>query len=100
MGEGDAWAYGAYSTNPIWYQYYGRRRTPNIKEPASTILLGEYADVDKSIFDNYYFAFTVPAELTTHHLGGGNVLWNDGHATAETQTSLVTTQFEVTANGY
>lgn len=101
MGEGDAWAYGpTYGANPIWYQYYGRRRTASIRKPSDQVMVGEYADFGKSIYDYYYWALQTPNDLTTHHNGAASVTWLDGHASMETNRTLVQTQLEVVAQGY
>lgn len=88
MGDSDAWSLGGYAATPAYADYYGRRRTPQLIVPSSTVLVAEYANVDRVYYDYNTSNFQAPSHLTTHHRDGGNVLWLDGHASAEKRTTL------------
>jgi prepilin-type N-terminal cleavage/methylation domain-containing protein/prepilin-type processing-associated H-X9-DG protein len=77
----------------------GRKRIDDVIRPSTTTMTGDWLTRD-GLYEYYYYdqftwnATLGEATLSTYHLGGGNALWVDGHATRETPTSLTPDDFD------
>ena len=94
LGSHDGFRHGNYATVP-WADRNGRVKRHWTVNPADTILSGDWEDVS----GNYEYRpawrqLNAPGELATMHNEAGNVLWLDGHLTAERRESLRDAHFD------
>lgn len=104
LGDDEAMTHDStYSTNPVWWQYYGRRKFSQIKHPATVVAFrdmwrdGELASETCTVawFVYAYATSTgTDTQISVYHNGGGNVAWLDGHASSENPAHFDVTLFQ------
>lgn len=100
MGFNDSYTVGYPASAPeatktLWRGLRGRVNDRDVRNPSSTIMAGEYYHEGiGSRFEYNVPQFDTAAKLSTYHLGGANVLWVDGHATATKTEYLTATNFD------
>jgi prepilin-type N-terminal cleavage/methylation domain-containing protein/prepilin-type processing-associated H-X9-DG protein len=93
LGDDDAMTHDSpYKDNPVYWQYWGRRKFTQVKHPFSVVAFrdmwrrGELATETCTVaWFVYAYATTTgtDTQISVYHNGGGNVAWLDGHATHE-----------------
>lgn len=89
-------ASGTEATKALWRAIRGRVNDREVRNPSTTLMAGEYYH-EGPAGGRYEYAvpqFDTAAKLSTYHLGGANVLWVDGHATATKTEYLTTNNFD------
>lgn len=98
MGFNDSYTVGYPSTGTeaskaIWRDIRGRVHDNQVLHPSTLLMAGEYFKANGG-YEYNIPGFDGPTKLTDYHLGGANVLWVDGHATATKAEALTTNNFD------